>query len=198
MHSSQAFAPMPNGIPAPPPAPVIPPYDKKFRAKGKGTNCCDNLQPVIDTNTSTLGVKDALIQNFMMRTHPALIKDNRKFKFELKPHPREAQQSVTINVPAAHWKLQIIPRTLSTLEAQGRMYRMFIVVNGSTLTRVTPIPIADDPIPNGIPFFEANLQMGVNWIAVHVIASIPKDQRKEGGPDCELEKMFIVAHLLKT
>jgi hypothetical protein len=134
----------------------------------------------------------------MMRTHPALIKDNRKFKFELKAHPREAQQSVAINVPAAHWKLQIIPRTPPALEQQGRMYRMFIVVNGQTLTRVTPIPIADDPIPSGIPFFEANLQMGVNSIAVHVIASIPKDQRKEGGPDCELEKMFIVAHLLKT
>jgi hypothetical protein len=36
MHSTQAFAPIPNGIPAPPPAPVTPPYDQKYRAKGKG------------------------------------------------------------------------------------------------------------------------------------------------------------------
>lgn len=123
---------------------------------------------------------------------------DKRFIFELPAHPKLAQQSVTIMVPSNQDRLQIIP-ILPPLEQQQRQYRLFVMLNGNPLGRSAPIPIPSDDLQltANTLVFDASLRPGINWIEVHVIAALPKDQRLPNGADCELEKILLVTHLLR-
>ena len=137
---------------------------------------------------------DALITNLCIRTHLSLNQE-RRFVFNLPAHPKEAQQSVTINLPINHWKIQIVPRLNPALEAQQRPYKLFVIVNGQTLGRQIPPP--QDPVDPGCQVFDAQLHAGVNTIMIQMIAAVPKGQKLPNGADAELEKITVLANLLK-
>jgi hypothetical protein len=140
-----------------------------------------------------LGIAEASIGSIMIRTHPS-IRVERRFKYEILGHPKLAQQSVTVTLPANHKTLQIVPK-LAPLEQQQRQYRLFVLLNNSILPRSTPLPIPDDPLPSNAVVYDGNLQAGTNVIQVHLIAALPKGQTLPNGSECELEKFTILAHL---
>ncbi|KAL2165342.1 hypothetical protein VTH06DRAFT_639 [Thermothelomyces fergusii] len=161
--------------PAPAPAPPI--YDCKYRAPGRG-------------------LADALLPSVLIRTHPTVLLDP-KFRLEIPAHPKEAHQNLTTHIPAAHSRLQLIPR-LAPFEQQGRQYRMFVTVNGQTVVRAPPVPADDDPLPPNPVVFDLVLQPVTNIIAVTVIASLPKGQKLPNGADCEVEKLVLNVQLLRV
>jgi hypothetical protein len=177
-HQFPQGAPVQNGHPpaAPPPPPI---HDKKTRAPGKG-----------------LG--DALIQNLLVRTlYGVPVPHEKRFRLEVPAHPKLAQQNFTVHIPAGQFKLQIVP-TIAPLDQQHRQYRLFVTMNGQMVARGTPTPAPDDPLPPNALVFEAMLQPGTNLIVVTIIAALPKGQKLPSGADCELEKITINAHLLKS
>ncbi len=70
-------------------------------------------------------------------------------------------------------------------------------MNGHMITRGTPTPAPDDPLPPNALVFEVMLQPGTNMIAITVVAALPKGQKLPSGADCEMEKITINAHLSK-
>jgi hypothetical protein len=188
--------PLQNGYPLPPPAPPVPSYDSKIRAPGRG-ELLESFSHRRGTRLMHgLGIADALITSVTMRTHPSIHTDSR-FKYELRAHPKLAQQNVAVVVPAKHKMMQIIPK-IAPLEQQFRQFRLFVLFNNMMLHRTTPLPIPDDPLPANALVYDATLQPGVNAIQVHVIAALPKGQKLPNGSECELEKFTILVHLLRN
>lgn len=131
----------------------------------------------------------------LLRTHPTVAVD-RRFRLEFPAHAREAQQNFSLHIPGGHSRLQLIPR-LAPFEQQGRGYRMWVSVNGQTLSRATPLPIPDDPLPVNALVFDLQLQYTTNIIIITIIAALPKGQKLSNGADVEVERMVINAQLLR-
>lgn len=144
-------------------------------------------------NTMT-GVKDALITNLCIRT-PLDSSPERRFVFNVPPHPKLLQPSYTISLGPSQWKLQIIPRMSPALEEQQRAYKMFVLVNGQLLGRGIPNP--RDPIQHGESLHDAQLHAGTNTIVVQMIAALPKGQTLPNGSDAVLEKITIFANVTR-
>ncbi|KAK5663543.1 hypothetical protein OQA88_3974 [Cercophora sp. LCS_1] len=162
---------------APPPPPPI--WDKQLRAPGRG-------------------LSDALMPNLLIRTlYGVPVPPERRFRLEIPAHPKLAQRNFTVHIPAGQHKLQIIP-TLAPLDQQQRQHRLFVTINGHMVSRGTPTPAPDDPIPPNALVFEVNLQPGTNLIAITVLAALPRGQKLPSGTDCELEKVTINAFLSKV
>ena len=133
----------------------------------------------------------------IIRGHPTIHTDAR-FSYEIPADATLAQRTLVVTVPSNQYKLQIIPK-LPPLEQQQRQYRLFVVVNGSSLGRSAPIPLPGDTVPlnpNSL-VFDASLLPGLNYIELHIIAALPKGQTLSNGADCELEKLILVTHLLR-
>jgi hypothetical protein len=122
---------------------------------------------------------------------------DRRFRIEIPAQPREAHLNISMHVPGAHNRLQLVPR-LAPFEQQGRQYKLFVSINGQTVGRSAPLPIADDPLPASALVFDLALQYVTNIIVVTVVAALPKGQKLPNGADCEVEKMTINAQLLRT
>ncbi|KAL1871303.1 hypothetical protein VTK73DRAFT_2135 [Phialemonium thermophilum] len=167
-----------NGHRVAPPAPPKPLYDGVYRAPERG-------------------LADALITNLVIRTHPSIHAEKR-FKLEVAADAKLAQQSVTVLVPSSQFKLQIIPK-LPPLEQQQRQYRLFVILNGTLLGRSAPIPVPGDhlQLTANTPVFDAVLMPGPNLIELQMVAALPKGQKLSNGAECELEKITVVAHLLR-
>lgn len=180
---------------APIPGPLV--HDKKYRAPGRGRTLCGNLiiGNMGDSNTVPPGLADALLPSVLVRTHPSIAID-RRFRLEIPAHPKEAQQNISVHIPAIHSRLQLIPR-LAPLEQQGRPYRLYVSINGQTVGRATPLPVPEDPLPVNAMVFDLGLQYFTNIIMITVIAALPKGQKLPNGADCEVERMTINAHLLR-
>jgi len=196
MYNGNAYpgaAPVVNGHP---PASVAPSalYDNKFRPPGRGKRLDPAHKPSSQSDGRLLGIADALLGNLTIRTHPGLTND-RRFVFRLPPHPKEAQQSVTINIPANHWKQQVIVTLAPSIMEQQRPFKLFVIVNGVTVG--TTHPAANDPIDHGGKLYEAPLHPGVNTIQVQVIAALPKGQKLPNGSEVELEKVTVLANMAR-
>lgn len=165
----------------PPPQPqpqLLPPtalFDIKYRCPGAS-------------------VSEAILPNLCIRT-PLDNNPERRFVFNVSPSPKLLQQSFTINLSATQWKLQIVPRINPVLEQQQRPYKLYVLVNGQTLARGIPNP--RDPIQNGELLYDAQLHQGVNTIVVQMIAALPKGQMLPNGSDAVLEKITILANVMK-
>ncbi|KAH8744903.1 hypothetical protein F5883DRAFT_439487, partial [Diaporthe sp. PMI_573] len=139
-------------------------------------------------------LSEAILANLCLRTPP----DNgaeKQFVFNVPPHPKLLQQSFTTNLAANQWKLQIVPRVSPALEQQQRPYKLYVVVNGQTLARGVPTP--RDAIQNGELLYDAQLHQGVNTIVLQMIAALPKGQKLVNGSDAVVEKITILANVMK-
>lgn len=141
-----------------------------------------------------IGVKDALITNLSIRT-PLDNGPERRFMFNVPPHPKLLQPSYTIGLGPTQWKLHVVPRMCTTLEEQQRAYKLFVMVNGQPLGRGIPNP--RDPIQHGELLYDAQLHAGTNTIVVQMIAALPKGQTLPNGSDAVLEKITIFANVMR-
>ncbi|EFQ25445.1 uncharacterized protein GLRG_00589 [Colletotrichum graminicola M1.001] len=165
--------PQTNGIPHQP----KPLWDQARRAPGKGA-------------------ADALITSLKIQTHP-MINAERRFEITLLPLEKEAQQSVTVHMPPGQLRVQIVLVVPSSLEKEGRQWKLFVLVNRQIAHQAHPVP--GQVLPLGARIFEAQLQAGaVNNIEVSVAAALPKGQKLPSGADFEVEQMTVLAHVAKN
>ena len=139
-----------------------------------------------------LDASDALISNLTIATHPAL-KIDHHFRLNIPPSPVASQQSVTINLPATHYCLQIIP-TISPNLAH-RQSKLFVSVGNS---RLNPSPMKADDVDIRRPLYDTRVLPGLNRIEVEMIAGPPRGAPKVGpGQDIELEKVTVFVNILR-
>ncbi|CAL8575273.1 hypothetical protein XPA_001208 [Xanthoria parietina] len=137
--------------------------------------------------------KEALIANLSISTHPGL-KIDKHFHLDIPPSPTTTQQSITITLPSSHYFLQIVP-TL-TPSVIHRPFKTFVTVNN---TRVPPTPQRPDDSDVRKPLYESRVQPGMNRIDVEMVAGTPRGAPKVGtGPELEIEKITIFAHMVRT
>ncbi|GKT43240.1 protein polybromo-1 [Colletotrichum spaethianum] len=142
------------------------------------------------------GAADALISSLKIQTHP-MVNVERRFEITLLPLEKEAHQSVTVHMPLNHLRIQMILVVPSSLEKEGRQWRLFVLVNRQIAHQAHPVP--GQVLPLGARVFEAQLQAGVvNNIEVSVAAALPKGQKLPSGADFEVEQMTVLAHVAKN
>ncbi|GKT74588.1 bromodomain containing protein [Colletotrichum tofieldiae] len=142
------------------------------------------------------GAADALISSLKIHTHP-MINMERRFEITLLPLEKEVQQSVTVHMPPNHLRVQIVLVVPSSLEKEGRQWRLFVLVNRQIAHQAHPVP--GQVLPFGARVFDAQLQAGaVNTIEVSVAAALPKGQKLPSGADFEVEQMTVLAHVAKN
>lgn len=137
------------------------------------------------------GASDAMITNLSIATHPGL-NIIHHFRMDLPPSATLAQQSVTINLPATHYYLQIKPSIAFFM--MQRQHKLFVTAGMTRLHAMPTIP--GNAVEPRNPLFEARLHPGVNRIEIEIIAAIPK-----GTPsaiDVEIEKITIFVNLMKA
>ncbi|KAL1882150.1 hypothetical protein Daus18300_000635 [Diaporthe australafricana] len=139
-------------------------------------------------------LSEAILANLCLRT-PLDNSTEKRFVFNVPPHPKLLQQSFTISLAANQWKLQIVPRVSPDLEQQQRPYKLYVVVNGQTLARGVPTP--RETIQNGELLYDAQLHQGVNTIVLQMIAALPKGRKLPNGSDAVLEKITVLANVMK-
>jgi len=189
-----ANSPLQNGHP-PPAAPLVAMDDQVFRPPGQGKlHLSNDIRRKVASNIR-LGLADALITNFRMRTHPGLATD-RRFRFQLPPHPKLTQQSVAVNIPVNQWKQQIMVTMAPSILTQQRHFKLFIIINGVTMLPSLPPP--NEPIEPGAKVYDATLSAGMNTIQVHLAAALPKGQRLPNGSEAQIEKVTVLAHVMKN
>ena len=141
-----------------------------------------------------LAASDAMITNLSISTHPGL-NISKHLRMNLPPSPTKAQQSVTINLPATHYYLQIKPTIAASL--RERQYKLFVTSGTQRLHAIPTIP--GHAVDNLHPLFEARILPGVNRIEVELIAALPRGAPKlPNGQDVELEKITVFANLMKS
>ncbi|KAL9599686.1 MAG: hypothetical protein Q9219_003674 [cf. Caloplaca sp. 3 TL-2023] len=137
--------------------------------------------------------KEALITNLSISTHPGL-KIDKHFHLDIPPSSTTTQQSITISLPSSHYYLQLTP-TLAPSVMQ-RPYKTFVTVNNS---RIIPNPQRPEESDARRPLYEHRVIPGINRIEVEIVAGTPRGAPKVGtGPELEVEKVTILAHLVKV
>lgn len=174
-------------------SPPKPLYDLKYRGNGT-SRLAALLQTCCDSTDYSEDIKDAILTNLCIRT-PLDNNPDRRFVFNVPPSPKLLQQNFTINLGPTQWKLQIVPRISTVLEEQQRPYKLFILVNGQVLSRGVPNP--REPLQAGELMFDATLHQGVNTISVHMMAALPKGETLPNGSDAVLEKIMVLANVVK-
>lgn len=135
-----------------------------------------------------------MITNVSVSSHPGL-NISKHFRMNLPPSPTKTQQSVTINLPATHYYLQIKPAIAPSL--RERQYKLFVTCGTQRLHAMPTIP--GQVVNNLHPLFDARILPGVNRIEIELIAALPKGAPKlPNGQDYELEKITIFANLMKS
>jgi hypothetical protein len=105
------------------------------------------------------------------------------------------QQSITINLPASHYYLQIKPTIAPAL--LDRQHKLFVTSGTSRLHAMPAIP--GHNVDPRHPLFEARLLPGVNRIEIELVAALPKGAPKPAsGSEFELEKITVFANLLRN
>ncbi|KAK1981223.1 Bromodomain-containing protein [Colletotrichum cereale] len=142
------------------------------------------------------GAANALITSLKIQTHP-MVNAERRFEMTLLPLEKEAQQSVTVHMPPGQLRVQIVLVVPSSLEKEGRQWKLFVLVNRQIAHQAHPV--SGQVLPLGARIFEAQLQAGaVNNIEVSVAAALPKGQKLPSGADFEVEQMTVLAHVAKN
>ena len=133
-----------------------------------------------------------MITNLGFASHPGL-NISRHFRMDLPASATLTQQSITVNLPAMYYYVQIKPViSPSLLERQHKVF----VTCGSRL-HALPV-IQGQPIDHRNSVYDARLHPGVNRIEVEIIAALPKGTKPINGLDYEIEKITIFANLMKT
>ncbi|KAI4242310.1 MAG: hypothetical protein LQ352_007260 [Teloschistes flavicans] len=145
------------------------------------------------TSPTKFYTPEALISNLSISTHPGL-KIDKHFHLDIPPSASSTQQSINITLPSTHYYLQLIPTLASSV--LHRPYRVFVTVNNSRIV-ANPQPAGEsDPRK---PLYEHRVVPGMNRIEVEIVAGVPRGVPKVGvGPELEVEKVTVYAHLVKT
>ncbi|KAI4217358.1 MAG: hypothetical protein LQ351_000667 [Letrouitia transgressa] len=158
------------------------------RPAGKGTN----TQRLQNFSKSLADDTDALITNVSISTHPGL-KIDKHFHLDIPPVAESTYQSITITLPSTHYYLRIVPTMTS--QVSQRPFKIFVTVNNQRLNTIPQMPESSDQRK---PVYESRFMPGVNRIEVEMVAGIPRGVPKIGtGPELEVEKFTIFAHLVK-
>ncbi|KAL8992226.1 MAG: hypothetical protein Q9169_007270 [Polycauliona sp. 2 TL-2023] len=137
--------------------------------------------------------KEALIANLSISTHPGL-KIDKHFHLDIPPSPTTTQQSITITLPSSHYFLQIVPTLAASVV--HRPFKTFVTVNNSRIP-ITPQRPDDSNVRK--PLYESRVQPGMNRIDIEMVAGTSRGAPKIGtGPELEIEKITIFAHMVKT
>ncbi|KAL8680353.1 MAG: hypothetical protein Q9186_003474 [Xanthomendoza sp. 1 TL-2023] len=137
--------------------------------------------------------KEALITNLSISTHAGL-KIDKHFHLDVPPSPTTTQQSITITLPSSHYFLQLVP-TISA-NVMHRPYRTFVTVNNN---RIASTPQRPDELNAKKPLYECRVGLGMNRIDIELVAGLTRGAPKVGtGPELEIEKITVFAHLVKT
>ncbi|KAL9611018.1 MAG: hypothetical protein Q9167_004299 [Letrouitia subvulpina] len=158
------------------------------RPAGKGMNQhrLQNISKRLADDT------DALITNVSVSTHPGL-KIDKHFHLDIPPVAESTYQSITITLPSTHYYLRIVPTMTSQIFQ--RPFKIFVTVNNQRLNAIPQMPESSDQRK---PVYESRFIPGVNRIEVEMVAGIPRGVPKIGtGPELEVEKFTIFAHLVK-
>ncbi len=70
-----------------------------------------------------------------------------------------------------------------------------MIINGTTVGPGVPLP--HDPIEPGAKLYEAHLHPGVNTMEIQLVAGLPRGQRLPNGSEVELEKITVLANMIK-
>ena len=136
---------------------------------------------------------DALVANLSISTHPGLNLD-RHFHLDVPPSSITTQQSVTINLPSTHFFIRICPTLAPNLSQ--RPYKIFVTANAQ---RLNPIPQKTEEADSRRSLYETRILPGVNRVEIEVVAGQTRGAPKVGsGPEYELEKITVLAHLGKS
>uniref|UniRef100_A0A0B7K5B8 Bromo domain-containing protein n=1 Tax=Bionectria ochroleuca TaxID=29856 RepID=A0A0B7K5B8_BIOOC len=156
-----------------PPAPTTPMEQKRFRRTGKG------IESALLSRVRLQAFQGSPVENYLTMT--------------VLPHPKEMQQSATINLPYSHHRASLsvlLPEFL-----QDRQYSLWTLLNKQ------PMKAVHHPLHNQSPqerFFEALFHTGTNVLETHLVAAIPQHERVVGGPEVELEVFTIFVNVLRN
>ncbi|KAJ4992153.1 bromodomain containing protein [Stagonosporopsis vannaccii] len=153
-------------------------------------------------------LSEALIPSITFNTHPALNLSH-PWTMTIAASKTKTHHSATINLSPTHSYIQITPKVPIALT--GRMYRLFVLVNGNKTLEVNRMPVTagingggdgagfEGGKKKGEPVFEAKLVGGTNRIEVEIVAEKPaKDGETVGSKDTvEIEKYTIFLQLAR-
>ncbi|KAI4090849.1 MAG: hypothetical protein LQ344_004496 [Seirophora lacunosa] len=163
-------------------------FESSRRPAGKG-----RIERFPNCSSLAKHAPEALIANLSISTHPGL-KINQHFHLNIPPSPTTTQQSITITLPSTSYYLQITPTLASAV--MHRPYKIFVTVNNS---RVVANPQRPEESDARKSLYEHRVMPGMNRIEVEIVAGTPRGAPKTGsGPELEMEKITIFAHLVKT
>ncbi|GAB7354703.1 hypothetical protein MBLNU459_g5120t1 [Dothideomycetes sp. NU459] len=138
-------------------------------------------------------VAEALLPNLAITTHPQL-SIPKPYRLDIPPSAEFTQQSLTLQLPASHYYIQIIP-TVSPQLMSGRQYKLFVTVNGIRLMATNKDVFGANAETNGFvgrkQVYETALGHGVNRIEVEIVAVTGR------GGTLEVEKLNLFANLLR-
>lgn len=113
---------------------------------------------------------------------------------DVPPSETLAHQSITINLPATHYYLQIKPTVAASL--MERQHKLFVTCGNN---RLNAMPVPGQGVDPRHPLFEARLLPGVIKIDIEIIAALPKGAPKlSNGQDAEMERITIFANLMRS
>ncbi|KAL8699238.1 MAG: hypothetical protein Q9201_006120 [Fulgogasparrea decipioides] len=122
------------------------------------------------------------------------LKIDKHFHLDVSPSPATTQQSISITLPSSYYYLQLVPTLASS--AMRRPYKVFVTVNNS---RIVSNPQRPEEADARKPLYEHRVIPGMNRIEVEMVAGMPRGVPKVGsGPELEIEKITVFAHLVKS
>ncbi|KAJ8115070.1 hypothetical protein OPT61_g3186 [Boeremia exigua] len=151
---------------------------------------------------------EALIPSLTLNTHPALNLPH-PWTVTIPASKTKTHHSATLNLSPTHSYLQITPKVPIALT--GRLYRLFVLVNGNKTFEVNRVPVTagingggegaglEGGKKKGEPVFEAKLVGGVNRIEVEVVAEkVSKEGEAASNKEAvEIEKYTVFLHLTR-
>ncbi|KAI9172167.1 Chromatin structure-remodeling complex subunit rsc1 [Paramyrothecium foliicola] len=168
-----------------PPTPSLPPPQQQANPAVNGAVEQKRLR------AAGKGIKDALISSLRIHAHPSIQTDS-NLLVNVLPDRREMQQSATVNVPASHTRVLIVPTLPDFLH--DRQYNFWALIDKQ------PLKMSHHQIPNQSPqerIFDVMLHPGVNVIEAHLISAIPRSERVQGEADAELEVFTVYINVMR-
>lgn len=176
--------------PPPPQLNIIEP--KKLRAPGKSKSMPPT--PLTRATTDILsGFKDALISRLRIQTFTGPQPSDRSTALTVWPDEHEMNQSAAVNLLPGQNRIAVLIQLPEFL--QDRQFSLWALLDKG------PLKASHQPLPgqeHHEKAFELILRGGINVIEAHLVAAIPKDQRKEGGPEIEVEIFTVLVNVLRA
>ncbi|PHH91344.1 hypothetical protein CDD83_806 [Cordyceps sp. RAO-2017] len=183
--------PVPVPAPAEAPGPARPPPLAIQPRPVEGTPLANGYTEPKRLRRAGKGVDDALISRLRVQVHPSMQAEHPNV-LTLLPHPRELQQSATVSLPAQLHRVFVVLKLPDFLF--NRQYSLWVLINAQ------PLKPCMHPLPNQLPqerAFEVALRPGVNAIEAHLIAAVPRSERRPGESEVELEVFTVFVNLMK-